>query len=237
MPSTVPLGSLNCGFFAHGVSVERPLRFDPSVTYDVGFNSTQSANSITVPSMFSLPIYLGAGKADLKAAGPTDPVPVHASGLSVVNLSFGPRAEFDRTWQRVNMLGEVRSEFYFLKFTQTQDVKKAAIAQGNPAFRDLLELPNRGFNLAPYVQWDGGGHVTNETVTNTKTHASVVVPTHAIDRLYGGIYGNAQLGIVSFTLDTSFVNMFSHEIIGYTTTTDALLRHLHGYTRTPNSLP
>jgi hypothetical protein len=218
----------NCGFFARGVSAQRPLRLDPSVTYDVGFNSTQSANSITVPSMFSLPIYVGTGKADLNAAGPADPVPVPPSGLSVVNFSFGPRAEFDRTWQRVNMLGEVRGEFYFLKFTQTQDVKKATIAQGNPAIRDLLELPNRGFSVAPYVQWDGGGHVTNETVTNNKTHVSVLVPTHAINRLYGGIYGNAQLGIISFMLDTSFVNLFSHETIGYTTSTDALLRHLNG---------
>ena len=218
----------NCGFFTRGVSAQRPLRFDPTITYDVGFNSTQSANSIIVPSMFSVPVYLGAGKTDFKAAGPAEFVAVPVSGLSVVNLSFGPRAEFDRTWQRVNILGEVRAEFYFLRFTETQDVKKATVAQGNPAMRDLLQLPNRGFSLAPYVQWDGGGHVTNEQVTNNKTKASVIVPTHTIDRLYAGIYGNAQLGVFSFILDSSFVNLFSHEIIGYTTTTDALLRRLHG---------
>jgi hypothetical protein len=73
----------------------RSVRFNPSVNFDIGFNTTKAANSVIVP-------------APLQKIKIFDSEPL---GFSNFNFSFGPRFETDRRFARYNTLGEFRIEF------------------------------------------------------------------------------------------------------------------------------
>jgi hypothetical protein len=146
---------------------------------------------------------------------------------SVLNLSFGPRLEVDTKYGGVNALGELRAELYIPPLSKAASVQQAVLGSGNPAIRNLLELPTNGFAFAPYVEVDGGGHVTSNTVSVGKS--SVDVPTYDIGRVYVGLYGTVQASIFSFSLDSSWVDLLSTETIAYTTKTMALLRRVSGW--------
>jgi hypothetical protein len=106
-------------------------------------------------------------------------------------------------------------------------MKASRIKTRNPGYQ--LPLPANGFTIAPYVQLDSGGHVLSQTVTDQKGNESVTVPAYAINRVYAGFTATAQASIVTATLDSSYVDLLSREMIGYTTMTGAFLRDLGGW--------
>jgi hypothetical protein len=198
--------------------------FDPAVTFDVGQNSTQSANAITIPAPFSHAFIFGlpSGASTLPDGG----IPPKPVSPLAVNLSFGPREEIDTRYGGVNAMGEVRAEFYLTSLSKSALVRKAAYASGNPAIRDLLELPSNGFSFAPYVQFDAGGRLTQQNLTSgTK---SLVVPTYDIARGNLGIYGRVDYARFSLSLDASYMDLFSTETIGYVSKSALLFRKIGG---------
>ena len=55
----------------------------------------------------------------------------------------------------------------------------AYLAAGNPAIRDLLQMPDGGWSIAPYLQYDGGGHVTAQTITNSGKNPAAIIPRNS----------------------------------------------------------
>jgi hypothetical protein len=203
------------------------ISFDPAVTFDVGSSNTTSSNSVIVPSQFIRPFIFGLpngsqiGHPDLNNLKPAKPF--------VINAMFGPRAEFDTLHGGVNVLGEGRAELYLLQLYQTTDQKTAAAAAGNPAIRDLLNLPQNGFSLAPYIQIDGGGHITSQSISNSGKAPPAVIPTYDIFRLYLGLHGTAQHGKATITFDGSWVNLVDPETVPYTLNKVYYSRELSGF--------
>jgi hypothetical protein len=202
-----------------------PIRFDPSTNVDVGLNTTKSANSIIVPSPFSW-TFVGGLSNSTEGSDPSKWRKVNPWSMQI---AFGPRLETDRDFNHLNTLGEFRSELYLPWLSKDMVGRKAKIAALHPEYRDFLELPTRGYSFAPYFQFDGGGHVNKETITNSKTKQSVVVPPYSIERTYFGFKGNMQYWLLSLDLDAYYVYMFNTETIGYTTSTNALLRNVAGW--------
>jgi hypothetical protein len=213
------------------------VRVDPSVNFDVGTATTQSKNSVIIPSFFSVPFYFGLPNLkpprnkdmEVKLTPKQDETQWIPKGTrpSVLNLSFGPRFEIDTQYGGVNALGELRGELYLPSLSESAGVKQAALASGNPSIRDLLYLPNNGYAFAPYVQADGGGHITSQTESSGKS--SVTVPTYDIGRVYLGIYGTVQRGIFTFSVDSSYVDIFSTETVAYTSNKVLYLRRVVGW--------
>jgi hypothetical protein len=98
----------------------------------------------------------------------------------------------------------------------------------NPRYRDFMEGSVGGFQLTPYIELVGGAHVNDETVTNTTPKISEKVTEHSILRLYGGIVTKAQFWRFQLSSDTSVINMFDQETIGFTTKQSVALRVLNG---------
>ncbi len=200
------------------------VRVDPSVAIDVGLRSTKSANSVIVPAPFSsvrvsgLPSALREGEVRSTKHSPY-----------ATQFSYGPRIETDKEFKRLNSLGEFRWELYLPQLSRGMTAFRAKLSSEQPELRDFLELPVRGFTFAPYFQFDGGAHVNEETVTNTTTSQSVTVPSHYIARTYFGIKGTVELWRTSTDVDASYLNMIDQETIGFTTTTEALLRRVQGW--------
>ncbi|MGO9270300.1 MAG: hypothetical protein ACLQOO_08625 [Terriglobia bacterium] len=202
------------------------IRFDPTVNYDIGFNSTQSANSVIMPAPFSLALISGL-PSPKKNIPRQELALIQGATPQVFRLFFGPRVELDQTFHRLNLLGELRGEVDLFKLSNTATMKSAQLTQRNPGYQ--LPLPTSGFSLVPYFQVDSGGHALSQTVTAPKGNQSVMVPTYAINRFYAGLTATAQASIVTVTLDSSYVNLLSRETIGYTTMTGAFLRNLEGW--------
>lgn len=201
-----------------------PVRVDPSVVFDVGLRSTKTANSITVPAPFSRTFLFGLPKipinGDYRDKPTSDPV-----GMTI---SLGPRYETDRTFRRVNVLGEMRAEFYLHRLSHSVEALQARASAQSPKYRDFVNGPLAGFQFTPYVQLDSGAHANNETVTNSTSHANEIVPEHSIVRIYGGLLSRIQFGRFQFTCDSSVLKMFSGETIGFTTSKGVALRNLTG---------
>jgi hypothetical protein len=202
-----------------------PVRFDPSTTVDVGLRSTKAANSVLVPAPFMRAVIFGLPNPK-EDDGPQQFRKVNPFAMQ---FAFGPRLETDRDFQRLNTLGEFRWELYVPGLSKDMTSKKARISVAHPEYRDFLELPIRGYTLAPYFQLDGGAHVNQEIVTNSKAKQSVVVPSHSIMRAYVGLKGSFQFWLASIDLDCYYVNMLDRETIGYTTATNALVRRVDGW--------
>jgi len=188
---------------------------DPAVNFDVGSANAKSSNSVIIPSQFS------------RAFAPG--VPSNEGYPIALNTTFGPRAEFDTQWGGVNLLGEGRAEFYIRQLSHSVDVQKAVIAAGNPAIRDLLELPMNGYSIVPYVQFDAGGHLNSQSISNPTGHPPVDIPTYDISRLYLGIQVLAQLGRNNLNLDASYVDLFLTETVPYTLNKVVYSRRLSGF--------
>jgi hypothetical protein len=189
--------------------------FDPAVTFDVGTSNAKASNSVIVPSQFSRAFIFGL-PSNAQNIDPTTLVhlsPAHPIG---VNTTFGPRAEFDTLHGGINLLGEFRAELYLSQLTQSVDVHKAVIAQGNPAIRDLLELPANGYSIAPYLQIDAGGHLTSQNISNPSGHPPASIPTYNISRIYLGIHGSAQRGRNTVSVDGSYVDLLLGETVPVT---------------------
>ena len=205
------------------------IRFDPSANVDVGSASLQTKNSVVIPAPLSLPIYFGLPsiKAARDAAGESQLVPLVGKRPLVLNLTFGPRLEIDTKYGGTNVLGEGRTELYVPRFSQTESVKQASLGAGNPAIRDLLELPANGFAFAPYFELDGGSHVNSQVVKSGNTQADV--PIYDIARTYLGVNGSIQRGILTFSFDTSYVDLLSTETVAYVSNKVVLLRVVSGW--------
>jgi hypothetical protein len=203
----------------------RTVRFDPSLNFDIGLNTTKSANSVVFPAAFSH-IFIFGLPSDSRVPSP-DFTSEKTLKPWAVNMSFGPRMETDRTFNRFNPMGELRAELYLASLFRSGKSQRTALIAGNPSFRDLVQTPTRGFEIAPYIQADVGGHANEETVA--VGHSSVLVPAHQISRLYLGAHASASYGNMAVDLDGSWANLFSPETIGYTTKQAALLRTISGW--------
>jgi len=203
-------------------------RFDPSVVFDVGLRSTKSQNSITVPAPFSITEYYRF-TAEEPSTDPKSIQDLHSSRPVGFTFTFGPRYETDRTFQRVNLLGELRGDFYFPGLLHGATAVKARTLTSSPQLKSLLIGPTHGYEFVPYIELDGGGHVRTETVTNTKTKGTEMVPQYPIGRFNVGM--TAKVDFTAWfhvSLDASLVDFFQEEQIGYTTRSDVAIRKLRG---------
>jgi hypothetical protein len=201
-----------------------PVRVDPSTSIDVGLRSTKSANAVIVPAPFSFVHVFGLPKTL-----PTDQVQFTKVNPYAMQFSFGPRQETDRDFKRLNSLGEFRWELYLHQLSHNMAALKAKLSAQQPQYRDFLELPVRGYIFTPYFQLDTGAHVNDETVANSKTKQSVLVPSHYIVRTYFGVKGTLEFWRSSIDVDGSYLDAIDEETIGYTTSTQALLRRVKGW--------
>lgn len=201
------------------------VRFDPSVNFDVGLRSTKTANSIVVPAFLSNVFIRGLPKAGFGGGDFRDKTVVSPTGLL---LAYGPRYETDRTFKRVNLLGEVRTELYLSGLSRGVDALRARASAKSPKYRDFIEGPIAGFQITPYFQLDAGAHVNNETVSNSTAHQSEVIPEHSIVRVYGGISSKIQLGLFQVASDVSVIDLLTHEQVGYSTKQGVAIRRLTG---------
>ncbi len=202
LSATGALAPWNQAIHMIDVSHGNAVYFDPVVNFDVGTTNSKSANSVIVPSPFTHDFTL-KGNSDLSKT----------VTYSSLNLSFGPREEFDTLYGGTNVLGEARVDLYPSFWYHTAASQKAAIAAGNPAIRDLLQMPVSGWSIAPYFQFDGGGHVTAQTITNTGKNPAAVIPTYDISRLYLGLVFAGTYKSSSVNFDGSWLDLFTPETV------------------------
>jgi len=202
--ATGALAPWNQAIHMKDVSRGNAVYFDPVVNFDVGTNNSKSANSVILPSPFTHDFTLkGKDQADL----------TKSVTYSSLNSSFGPREEFDTLYGGTNLLGEVRLDLYPSFWYHPAAAQKAALAAGNPAIRDLLQMPDGGWSIVPYLQYDGGGHVTAQTISNTGKNPSAIIPTYDISRLYLGLVFAGTYKSNSVNIDGSWFDLFTQETV------------------------
>jgi hypothetical protein len=228
----------------------RTIYLDPSVTVDVGLHSTKAANSVIFSGLFRDIITRCTGSGDkdcqpqpkcVKSADADATLGTYQSWtrtpafcLSEVRFAFGPRFETDRDFQRINTLGEARFDLDFWRLIGAIGDKRAMILgdlKNSAKYRakaDLLEGPDFGFSFLPYVEFDAGGHVNQETVTNSKAKTSLEVPRHGIFRVYAGGVAKFEYKRASLKLDFAMIEMATEEEIGVVTSTGVALRRVTG---------
>lgn len=225
--------------------------WEPTFKVDVGLRSTKSANSVVLaPLNFSN--YLGENLEAFRPGKKTSAPPVllteHRDGTiqpsyanwmetpwyrpSDVKLTLGPKAEFDRNFRRKNVLGSVRFDFDFHRWRASiADKRRLLEADFGEAVAKAMRV-NFGWSTVPYVAIDFGGHVNNETVSNTKKKASVLIPRHGILRSYLGFVttfeSNKFYLPISLTIDESVFYLAHTEVIGLVTDAGVETRRLHG---------
>jgi hypothetical protein len=225
--------------------------WEPSVAVDVGLRSTNSANSIivSVPATHFFEVgmkeIVDSSRTNISTYAGWHKTPWHR--LTDVKMSLGPRAEFDRNFKRINLLGQVRYDFNFDRLYSTIAHQRDLILQeppngiGSENGKSLRGI-DFGFRLLPFLALDFGGHVNNETVTKTieidnngvvtKQDSTVFVPRHSIFRINSGFVGTFEWQSfflpVTLTLDESLIYNATTETIGYTTDDGAFLRVIRG---------
>jgi hypothetical protein len=220
---------------------------EPNVSVDVGLRSTTSNNSITIGFPFTTKVLVRT--VQLRSGTKTN-IPAYATWVqtpwyqrSHIKFYLGPKVELDRDFKRVNIVGNVRLDLDLYRWLGTIAYKRGLIAKEPGVTRGIrfggigkekaasLEGISRGFKLVPYLSFDFGGHVNNETVT--KDTSNVFVPRHPIFRSYVGANGTIEWRTGSLpttlTLDESLVYMATRERIGFTTDDGAFLRQLRGW--------
>jgi hypothetical protein len=205
------------------------LHFDPSVVFDVGSSNANTTNSVTVPSEFIYPKLLGLPKAPQDQSGNLANLPAKPANISVMNYMGGLRAEVDTQYLGLNLMGEGRIEWYLSSLFRTSSAYQAKVTAMNPAIRSTVNLPINGFSITPYVQYDGGSHVTSETITNTTAgQPAVNIPTFSISRIYFGSQATVQFGRQAVSIDGSWVNLFLPETAPFTQKMVVLNRTVSG---------
>jgi hypothetical protein len=224
--------------------------WEPKLAVDVGLRSTKSSNSIVVAPLNFRNVFLeDVFEAKLpKPAKPElgpktkDRVGRPITGWdtwratpwympSDVEFTVGPKAEFDRNFKRKNVLGAVRFDFNFHRWLGTIARKRQLLedSYGKPISSQIVL--NSGWKLVPYLAFDFGGHVNNETVS--KKGKSVFVPRHKIFRSYVGFVSTIEwntFGLpTSLSLEETWVHLAARETIGFTTDSGAELRQLRGF--------
>ena len=228
-------------------------RWEPTASADVGLNSTKSANSVTlepfniVDEFINLPLdeYIGA-PPELKSEQTTGLPPTtrkaYANWLNTSPLKFsnvkvtvGPKFEFDRNFKRKNILGGLRFDFNFHRWHATIADKRDLL---KTSFGDDIGARTRirfGLQIIPFVAFDFGGHVNNETVHKkvNGVEQSVFVPRHKIFRSYAGFTSTFEFDEIgtpiTLTIEEALVHLASRETIGFTNDDGAFLRSLTGF--------
>lgn len=227
--------------------------WEPKLFVDVGLRSTKSNNAVVVAPLnfknvffedvFALkppkggPPRLGT-RADKDKQGRRESAwdtwrsaPWYR--LSDVELTIGPKAEFDRNFKRKNILGGIRLDLNFHRWLATMSKKREIIENdlnyGKPVASQMVF--NYGWKLVPFFALDFGGHVNNETVS--KKGSSVFVPRHKIFRSYMGFVSTNEWNMfglpTSLNIEESWVYLAAQETIGFTTDTGVQLRQLKGF--------
>ena len=190
------------------------IHLDPAITFDTGSANAKTTNTVTLPSQFVRPFLLGLPRPPQKLADLDSRKP---SKISVLNAIGGVRAEFDTQYGGTNLMGEGRAELYLSKLYVTANARTAAVSAANPSIRSTLNLPANGWSITPYVQYDGGGHVTSQSISNAAAGLPKVdIPTYSISRIYFGSQATVQYGISSVTLDGSWFELFLVETAPFT---------------------
>ena len=203
------------------------IRFDPAVNFDVGSVSAKTTNAVTLPSQFLRPFIVGLPKPTISMADLASRKP---SKLLVLNPMFGPRLEFDTQYGGTNVMGEGRLEIYYTALFQTADITTAKVAEANPSVRSTLNLPNNGFSITPYFQYDGGGHVNQQSISNTTARVPAVnIPTYSISRVYLGLQATGQLGRNTIVFDGSYIDLINSETVPYSKSTTVLSRSVSSW--------
>lgn len=164
--------------------------------------------------------------------------------LADIKFSFGPKIELYRRYRPRNFLGSVRSDFEFHRWLGTiasrrrllsADLNAAASREEERKLVGKLRDVDFGWRFVPYLAFDAGGHVTEETVMKriANVNQTVTVPNFAISRFYGGGVGTFEWlinrRIASISFDYSFYYLASTEINSYTTERELLLRRVRGF--------
>jgi hypothetical protein len=235
---------------------EMPIYFEPSVVADLSLRSTKSNNSITFYLPLTMKFELGAPyrcksdphKPDSCKDFKNSNIPIFASWartpwtrFAATKFYVGPKLEFDRTFQRRNVLGSLRFDFLLYRWMGSISHKRGLITAKLPLGigedkAATLEGINTGLKITPYFSFDFGGHVNNETVKKEVAAGqvlSLVVPRHKILRSYLGFTGTVEWRLLSLpmtlTLDESVVYIGARETIGFTTDTGIGSRQLRGF--------
>ena len=202
------------------------LHFDPSVVFDAGSTNANSKNSVIVPSEFTYPVLLGLPKTK---PGEIALIRKEPSKITVMNLMGGLRAEVDTANLGLNLMGEGRVELYFNRLFQTATRHQAKVSTLNPAIRSTLNLPTNGFSITPYAQYDGGNHVTSESVPNASSSLpSVSIFTFPISRFYFGSQATVQWARQTVSSDGSWAELFLPEMAAFTQNKTTFTRSISG---------
>jgi hypothetical protein len=217
------------------------LHVDPSITFNTGSANAKTSNSVILPSQFIRPFLFG-----LPHNPSNDPAPKtlqelddltardslegdKPSSVNVMNAMGGLRAEFDTQYGGTNLAAEGRLEWYLSALYGTAARRTAKVAMANPSVRSTLNLPTNGFSVTPYLQYDGGGHVTSQSIVNsTAGQPNASVPTYAISRIYFGSQATLQISRNTFALDGYWVELFKPETVPFTQGSNVLTRAISG---------
>jgi hypothetical protein len=203
----------------------RAVYIDPVMNFDVGTANSKSANSVILPAFLTHDFTITGNVRSLLEArnncltassqdcNDAEWVKKKSVTYSSLNASFGPREEFDTLYGGTNLLGELRLELYNSFWYHTAAAEKSALAVRNPAMRDQLPMPDGGWSIEPYLQYDGGGHVTAQTITNTGKNPAAVIPTYGISRLYLGLVFAGTYKSSSVNIDGAWFDLFTRETV------------------------
>jgi hypothetical protein len=204
------------------------FEFRPTISFDIGFNSTRASNSILTDTLFAREF---EPSQVMKQLEPDDnckvafrcansyrnfkATPWH--WLNKLELAFGPRTETDRNFTRHNVLGKVSLAFNFQRWDQSI-TRKQELTFAELQSDDLSKKIRRqfvgfthGYRITPYIESHSGAHVNNEelsTVLQERQAGEIVrrtvtrtVPRHAIFRTYLGL--RAQFEWPTFSIPTT----------------------------------
>lgn len=231
---------------------ETPFYFEPNLAVDVGLRSTTSNNSITIYLPVTANLALDAPytckpdphKPDSCKDFKNSNIPKFASWIRTPWYRFastkfyvGPKLEFDRAFNRRNVLGSLRFDFLLYRWMGSISHKRGLILKDIGEEKGgTLEGIDSGVKITPYLSFDFGGHVNNETVEKELADGhvvSLVVPRHKILRGYAGFNGVVEWRLLSLpmtlTMDESMVYMGLREMIGFATDDGVSLRQLRGF--------
>jgi hypothetical protein len=212
-------------------------RWEPTLTADIGLRQTKSANSITVEPLTFIRDFVQE-PAEIVDESQSD-IPTYTGWLrtprsrpSNYRLIIGPKAEFDRSFKRKNILGAARVNFEFHRWRGLIANKRAMLENDLGDKAALVEGIESGLDIVPYVAVEAGGHVNNETVAFNES-INVFVPRHKIFRSYVGVTAIFEQKLIylpmTFTFDESLIHLAATESIGYKTDTGVGLRRLRGF--------
>lgn len=232
--------------------LSRPAWFwQPVIKADLGLGDTKSDNAITL----ALLAHYSSNPSNLAQLPPDQPE-LQTGGnrrtprseiqlrtfyrwrrtpwyqLGSYDFFVGPKMEADRAFHRINALGTVRFDFRFHRWVATIDEKRKLLKSNLGDLADLVEI-NNGFRVIPYLSFDFGGNVRNETVENTDKMVSITVPRHPIFRSNLGLKGTLQWRLFSFpmtlTLEERLMHLALHEDIAFETDEGVGFRSMRGF--------